>query len=238
MKFIFLLIMFVNSIFAKQIVVGVGLSLAPYVFPQNDSGIELDILREALKEESNDTISVKYLPLLRIPFALTTKKIDAATTINENSGLKNVFYSDTHIVYQNVIVSLKSKNLHISKISDLQNLKVIGFQNAKKYLGIEYKNIIPKMKYYQELASQMLQVKLLFAKRVDAIALDINIFKYIRKNLKDVNASQRVNISSVFGKTYYKVAFVDKDTCDIFNKGLKKIKQSGRYKEIFDKYIK
>lgn len=238
MKYILFILVFVSISFSKEISVGVGLSLAPYIFPKNNSGIELDILKKALNQEGKYTLDVKYLPLVRIPYALKNKKIDAATTINEDSGIKNIYYSNTHIVYQNVIVTLKSKHLSIKKIEDLKGLKVVSFQNAANYLGEKYKSTIQKIKHYQELADQELQVKLLFAHRVDAIVLDINIFKYMKKHIKGIDTNQEVSVAQVFDKTYYKIAFIDKKIRDDFNKGLEIIRQNGQYDNILNKYIK
>lgn len=239
MRIFILIVLFISSILAKDIIVGVGLSLEPYIIHKNNSGIELDIIKNVMKNAGYD-IKIKYLPFLRIPLYLKKKKIDAATTINEHSGIKNIYYSNSHIIYQNVAISLKSKHLNINRIEDLKDLRVTSFQNGSKYLGVKYKNIIPKMKLYQELANQTLQVKLLYAKRVDVIILDINIFKYIRKNIQDksINTAQKLNISQIFPKTKYSVGFLDKRVRDKFNIQLKKIKENGVYKSIFTKYIK
>ena len=237
MRWILLIFVMLNILSAKQINVGVGLSLEPYIIHKSNTGIELDIIKTVLKK-AGYSLKVTYLPFLRIPLYLKDKKIDAATTINEASGIKHVYYSDSHIFYQNVVVSLKSKHLNITKVSDLKGLKVIAFQNANKYLGKEFKEVIPKLKFYQELANQKLQVKLLFAKRVDVIILDVNIFKYIRQHLKNIDTKQAVTISKVFPKTYYKVGFLDKKVRDKFNIELRKIKKDGTYNKLFKKYIK
>jgi len=237
MKWLLLILVFVSSLFSKEINVGVGLSLEPYIFKKNNSGIELDIVKTVL-QNAGYKVKVTYLPFLRIGLYLEDKKIDAATTINENSGIKGVYYSNSHIYYQNVVVTLASKHLKINKISDLAGLKVIAFQNATKYLGDKFRKVVPKLKFYQELANQKLQVKLLFAKRVDAIILDVNIFKYIRAHLTGVDTNQKVKIFEVFPKTYYKVGFLDKHVRDKFNIELKKIKENGEYEKLFKKYIK
>ena len=73
---------------------------------------------------------------------------------------------------------------------------------------------------YGEIADQSNQVKLLFLGRADAIVMDINIFKYFRRNIKDSDVGADVVISQIFPPTAYKVAFVDKDVRDRFNAGL------------------
>jgi polar amino acid transport system substrate-binding protein len=239
MKYIIFTILIISSIAAKEFTIGVGLSLEPYIISKNDTGIELDIIKLALKNSGYKQIKIKYLPFLRVTSSLKNKKIDAATTINEYSGLKNVYYSNTHITYQNVLITLKSNKVDITKLDNLKDLKIVAFQNAHKYLGKQYKQLIPTMKFYQELADQKLQVKLLFAKRVDGIILDINIFKHIKTLIKDVDidTNSKINIIKIFPKTNYKVAFLDKTIRDKFNIELNKIKKNGIYDKIFLKYI-
>jgi len=91
---------------------------------------------------------------------------------------------------------------------------------------------------YKEIAQQDLQVKQLFLDRTDVIVMDINIYKYYKQQIKDVDTTAEVVIHKVFPITNYKVGFLDKTVCDEFNKGLKSLKDTGKYNAIFNKYIK
>jgi len=79
------------------------LALPPYNISETSSGMEFDIVKEAL-EMKGYTIKPKYVPQARRNRELLNREVDGALTINPDSGVK-AFYSDEHIVYQNVVVS-------------------------------------------------------------------------------------------------------------------------------------
>ncbi|MGO9309489.1 MAG: substrate-binding periplasmic protein [Spirochaetia bacterium] len=215
----------------------VGLSLPPYIIQGPDNGVDADIVRQALLA-SNYTLKLQYVPFARVAVSMANKSADCAFPINEASGVTGVFYSDSHINYQNVVVALKSRALKISSPADLKSLRVVAFGDAPNYLGLEFAAMAKANKSYSELADQQSQVKMLFKDRADALVMDINIFKYFRQNIKDMDVSQDVVFYQIFPPTAYKVAFTSKDVCEKFNAGLKAIKASGKYAEIFKTYIK
>ncbi len=229
----------VQAAVAAELKIAVGLALPPYIIEGSNTGIEVDIVQQALLESGN-TIKLVYLPFVRVPVSLTDGTADAALTINESSGIKNIFYSDSHISYQNVAVSLKSKNLKIGSVADLSKVSVVAFQNATKYLGSGFADMAKGNSKYSELGIQDSQVKMLFAGRADVVVMDINIFKYFRQkvNSKDADVNQEIVIHEIFAPTAYKVGFKDKALCEKFNAGLKKLKSSGKYGTIWKKYIK
>jgi len=232
-----LLVSLVTILMGKELVGAIGLALPPYVLTETDSGIELDSVREVLKM-GGDTIKPEYVPFKRVKHTLASGSADFAMTLTEASGLENVFYSDSHVTYQNVVVTLKKNNLNISKVSDLSNVSISAFQDAVLYLGDEYKNMSENNSEYSEIAEQSKQIALLFSGRVQALVMDINIFKYFRKTTNLVDTSAEVTIHEVFAPSLYKVAFSDKAIRDKFNSNLKKFISSGKQQEIINKYIK
>lgn len=215
----------------------VGFALPPYIIQESNSGYEMDVVKAALAS-AGYTIVPQYVPFARIAVGLQGKSADCALTINESSGVTGVYYSDTHVTYQNVVVTLKSRNLKVASLADLKSLSISAFQDAPLYLGPEFGAMAKANPKYTEIADQQAQVKLLFSGRVDAVVSDINIFKYFRQQVKDVDVSAEVNYAAIFGQTNYKVAFVSKDVCDKFNVGLKKLRDSGEYNSIYKRYIK
>ena len=220
----------------KELTLAVGLALPPYNIPETNSGIELDIVREALKIKGY-TITPKYVPFARVKRELRNREVDGALTINPDSGIK-AFYSDKHITCQNVIVSLKKNKFKINKVSDLKDKSVLAFQDATLYLGKDFASMAEKNPKYREIAKQQLQINLLYSNRVDTIVLDKNIFCYHRKHNDKVDTSQRIDMWYIFPPTPFSVAFVDKKVRDDFNEGLRKLRESGRYTEIVEKYVK
>ncbi|MCG8617401.1 MAG: ABC transporter substrate-binding protein [Desulfobacterales bacterium] len=222
------------TVHSKEVTLVAGLSLPPYIIQESNSGMEYEIIKEGLAANGH-TLVFKYVPFVRL--AVDYKKHDGAITVNESSGASG-HYSDVVMVYQNYAISLKEKNIHIEKIGDLSDKKIVAFQNATKYLGPAFKDAVTGNPGYKEQGKQILQVKMLYSGRTDTIVSDINIFKYYRKQVSGVDTSEPVSYHDIFPPTDYKVLFNDKDLRDEFNKGLAELKKSGRYDAIIDSYVK
>lgn len=91
----------------KALTFAVGLALAPYNIPEENCGIETDIVREAL-EMKGYRIEIKYVPFARRIREIVAGEVDGVLTVNENSDI-DVFLSDQHIACENVAISLKKK---------------------------------------------------------------------------------------------------------------------------------
>jgi len=229
------LVFLVQSAFSQEIKLALSLSIPPYVISENDSGIELDILKEAFSL-SNITVKPIYVPLARLNKQIETDEVDGSATILESLGFKNVYYSDVYITYKNIAVSLKKNNINIKSIADLRNMDIITFQNAKKYLGLEFSQAVSQNSSYYEFYDQEKQVKMLYKDRIQVIILDKNIFHYYRQNsVKEYK--KEIVTHEIFPVNQYKIAFKDPKIRDKFNKGLKELKKSGRYNQIINKYL-
>ncbi len=230
-------IILAGSAFGDEVKVAVGLALPPYVLSETHKGMEMDVVKEALAFKGH-TVKPIYLPFMRVVTSFESGAVDAAMTVNESSGMKATHYSDSHITYQNVAVGLSVNSLSVVDVPSLGNYSVIAFQNATKYLGSAFKNMAESNKRYSEKAQQDKQLAMLYSKRTDLIVLDINIYKYFKKLEKRVSTEAKVDIFEVFPPTNYKVGFQNTAVRDDFNEGLKALKQSGRYQQIIDSYIK
>lgn len=237
--FVFISTLFIgtSSLCAKEIKMAVGLALPPYFIAENSSGMEFEIVKEALAFKGH-TLKATFVPFARVIVELENKTVDAAATVNSSSGLKNVFYSDSHITYQNVAISLKKKNYNIASIGDLGKYSIVSFQNATSYLGDVFAKMAKGNSKYTEIANQESQTKMLFAERADLLVGDVNIFKFYKEKVTDVDNKQEVTIHQIFTPVNYSCAFTDETIKKDFDEGLKKLKSSGRYNEILKKYIK
>jgi len=233
---VFLLSVGSNLAFAKNYKIAVGLALPPYVIQEGNSGMELEVVREALALKGH-TVEPVYLPFARVPKSLQDKLVELALTVNESSGLENVFYSDSHITYQNVAVTLAKNKISITSTSELSDKSIIAFQGATKYLGADYADMAANNTKYQERAAQDNQILMLFSDRVNTVVMDINIFKYFRELNKKVDTSLDVTIHEIFAPSYYKVGFLNATLRDEFNESLKELKSSGQYDKIISKYV-
>jgi len=225
--------------FADKILMGVSFSIPPYVIKENDTGIELEILREAFKVKGH-TIDVQYLPHARTFLHIKSGKVDGI--INTKEGMvEGVFYSDVVITFQNCAISLaKKKYPDLYNLTFLKDKYIVAFQKASVVFGHEFAKIVNANKKYHETANQKTQLSRLFMERdADFIIMEKNIFRYFRKTEKSAIANTYklpVTFHYIFPPTNYKFAFSDKKIRDDFNLGLKTIKSNGVYERIIKKY--
>ena len=234
MLFASLIASFTTSISAHEITAAVGNSLAPYIIQSSDSGIEIDIIREALAVK-NHTLRLRYPPLKQVPVLYKKNVVDAALTVTKGFGLDACF-SDIVIQYQNFAISLTKSNFTINNVTDLANKKVIAFQNATTYLGDEYKKAVG-LAQYTEIAKQTLQVNRLFLERDDVVIADKNIFLYYKSQTKHIKTDEPLTFHPIFPPSPYRIAFRDAKLCNDFNEGLSILKKSGKIKEIMARYL-
>ncbi len=215
-----------------------GLSKPPFVI-ENDMqnlGIQLDLIKAIFAEE-NQAVRFLHVPLARSFTSVDKWHSDGTITLPSDYRHESVFISEFYISYRNVIVTLKEDDLSINTLADLKGKKIIAFQTAKKFLGAEFVNAIKAAEDYREVADQMRQIKMLFAKRTQALVLDISIFKYFLHNHSDSRYARPYKVHWLFAPRTYSAGFKSKLHCEQFNRGLKEIKANGKYQQILDKYL-
>ncbi len=161
------------------------------------------------------------------------KDFDIAVTVKEKKD--SFFYSNDFISLNNIVISRTKDKLQINSMKDLEAKNIIAFQGAVKYLNISLNKL--KIKTYKEEKDQEKQVRDFLAKKSDLIILDINIFKWYLQKLSKQDLSNFIFHDIFPNKNTFKVAFRNKNLRNIFNKNLKKIIDSGKYKEISDEYL-
>lgn len=208
----------------------------PYVF-ENDKGIVVDIVREALKARGY-SIEPVYVPIGRGFELFAEQRVDGTAIIRENSGLK-ANYSDDFMQYHNRAFTLKTRQFKLQKLEDLNNKTVVAFQNAHKYLGEVFGRIAAANANYKEMANQETQTLMLLLGRIDVALMDESVFRFYREKLVaegKVPRSTAYEISPLFPPTPYKTAFIDAEVRDAFNRELAAMRRDGRYQAIYRKY--
>ncbi len=237
---------FSGQLRAEQISIGISFSIPPWVIKETETGLELDILKEAFAVKGH-SIKAHYLPLARAFESFDSGKVEAV--INVKKGMVNGFYSDLVVSFQNCAISLADNEFVINDINDLQDKRIVAFQRASTILGKDFKNMTLKNTRYREISDQSLQVKQLFKKRVDVVISEKNIFKYFHNQslleslngeaVFGINASDldlKVKYDCIFPPSHYHYAFTSEKIRDDFNYGLKTIRENGTYNKIFSNY--
>jgi polar amino acid transport system substrate-binding protein len=223
--------LFSNLIFAQdQFIVTVGLAKPPYVIQADDSGYELDLIRNVLKEMGK-TATFIYTQFGHSTKMLDVKGVDAVITTNSKVFSDTTLLSDKYITYQNIAISLKRNNLEINEVSDLARFSVASFQKADKVLGKTFADAVSKSPSFLKIAEQSQQPQLLLKGRVDVLIMDINIFKYFihELNMNNNDIAMLFTFHPIFPETHYRVAFKNKTYIPLFNNTLAKYKESDEY---------
>lgn len=233
--FLLLILLLPLACAAKDLRIAVGSTLPPYFIIKDDSGIEMDIIREAMNR-AGYTVSPIYLPFGEHVDALRSGEADCASTISEHWGL-HAYLSDVMISYQNYAISLAKNHLNIARIEDLKGKSIIAFPNAHNLLGKEYAAAVAGNLNYHEWGNQLLQVNDLYLGRTQVIIADYRIFAYYTKKLAHKeHARQPVVYHHLFPKSDYRLACSDKQVIDDFNKALRSLRAGDLYSRIIAKY--
>ena len=220
---------------SDELVVAVGLAKPPYVIQKDNSGFELDLIRNIFKKMGKSTKFV-YTQFGHSSKMLDVEAIDAVITTTPRIFSDTSKLSDKYITYQNVAISMKEDDLRIDTIKDLANYTIASFQKADKVLGKEFADAANKSPLFMKVAEQNRQPMLLLKKRVQVLVMDINIFKYFAKKIGIKNISSRFNFHEVFPINHYNVAFKNKQYVKLFNKLLAQYKQTDDYIQLKKHY--
>lgn len=217
-----------------------GEKIPPFCFPETDSGIEIEVMREALAFRGH-VLKPQYYSFARIPVAFKAGDVNAAMTdLGEDMAEWGAHYGDPAVFYDNVFISLKDRNLVIRRPEDLRDLTVIAFPGAAKRYPAWLAEVRRKGHYFEQ-NNQALQVLTLNAGRYDLALSDRNIFKYFTLMLKlnrDFHPKPVVEHNFVkFNPMDYRPVFRDSKIRDDFNAGLKHLKETGRFNAIYQKYL-
>ena len=219
----------------KTLVVGFGMHKPPYVFEKEDTGLEVEIFREAARAAGYEVTSF-YGPMERVKAMLIKGQLDAITNTNANENL-NVYKSEPFIEYQNYAIALKSRNLDIKTITDLKKYSISSFQRARALLGDEFAKMAEGNPLYHEFADQKLRNIQLYKKRVDVVIADKRNFEYFNTQLdKSMDQHQEITFYKLFKPFSYQAAFRSQEVMKDFNSGLAVIKKNGTYKKLENKY--
>lgn len=221
----------------KELKLMTSLSIAPYVIKDENRGIAIDIITEALALKGYKT-SFEFVSNKRSQMELNAKRIDGAFNIPPGA-ITDIFISDPVVEFQNVVVCLEKRNLKIENIKDLNDKNIFAFQDATKFLGQEFEKVVENNPKYNETVNQEAQVYQLYLNRVDVIVLERRIFLYFLSHLGNrINTSAKYVIHPLFPISPRPVYFIDEKVRNDFNDGLKKLKNNGRYDEVINNYIK
>ena len=234
-----------NPCFAKTLTLATS-DGPPYMIKETDSGLDIEIPREALKRAGVD-LSVQYMALNRAQIQVQMKAADLmAPFFQQNTP--GLYISEPYVMYRPAAFSLSKNELNINTLQDLGNYEIITFQGARGYFGPTFMAATRKSPSYIEHHDMTVLITLLSTGRTDVVVLDYNIFHYFLNQahskassgnaLYRHDVSQPITFHDIFPQVPAVAAFHDQTHRDLFNKGLKAIKADGTHAKIIGKYIK
>lgn len=233
-----------NSIKKEKINIAFGFGRAPFMFDKtSQKGIELDIVKKVFENEGIQIGKISQMTMSKQQDIISSKNNDYDVAVLIPQSSENVFYSDEFLAFNNGVITRKKENRKIISPAYLLDLKVAAWDNAHNVLTKEYYELFnPKNapKNYFEVANQFEQHQLFFSKKVDAIVVDKSIFEYYKNKFKFKYDTQdeEYTFHKIFEPfTGYRVGFKDEKLRDIFNQGLKRIRESKEYDEIIKSYF-
>jgi polar amino acid transport system substrate-binding protein len=220
----------------KVAIVALGLPRPPYVDLSENSGLEYEIIGAALQKVGIELKPV-FASLSRSEVLFRQGDVDGISSY-KNAHLEG-YASNPYIDYYNVAATLKKKHIALSKIEDLSHYSVAGFQTSKERLGPKYQRMADANPRYTEVATQESQIEQLLRGRVDVIVADVLIIKSYQRVLKEkFGLDSEIEIHDLFPVNSYVVFFRDKNSRDLFNQGLKMIRQNQTYLKIIGRHEK
>ena len=113
-----------------ELLVAISLDIPPYVMDKADRGLEVDIVRQALKDYSLHFIQ---LPYEELQTAVKQKRVDVSVGVQP--GDEGVYDSADFINFANYAISKKADRFRIGSVADLRDHQVLTWGNAYLALG-------------------------------------------------------------------------------------------------------
>jgi polar amino acid transport system substrate-binding protein len=216
---------------------------SPYISQKlEDNGVLIQIVVAAFLME-NINVELKFYPWKRVYEMSKAGFVDGviayAKTVDRE---KHFIFSDSVYVGRYVFFHLKSTAFDWNDYEDISHLTLAstrGFGGmGKAFLQAEKLNIIKVLR----LNSDVQSFGMLKYKRVDAIPSDLEVgYTLIAKLFPDVGKRLFTHHSHPILKSDYHLAMSikldrSKQLMKAFNQGLMKLKKTGRYEEIIERY--
>ena len=222
---------------AKEVSIGAG-SFAPYYQPENNSGIFLDIITAVFEEMPG--VEPKFV------FAISVGDILRNYQAGRMDAVSNLFdsvvavgcRSEPVFRFSDVAISKLKDSRKLERVADLEGLNIVAFEGAKGFLGEEYARYTQSDSYL-EVGKQQLQPRLLLSERYDVNVGDLYIFLHgLQKITKPKVSPSEFKVHRLFPQISTRMGFRDESLCPLFNTALAKVKASGEYERIYQRYLK
>lgn len=202
-------------------------------------GIEPDILQAAFASREVEFINVSLSGAIT---AFEDKRYDCLGPSQTQFRGKEGYYESKEIfaTYHNTAITLASSEFAIESVHDLQDMSVLAFPGASKYLGDEYRNFTRYNPLYTEFEHPTRALAMLFKGRVQVLVLDEQVFRFhasvMRYDFR--NGKHKVNFHGIFKPTYHTIMCTSEDLIKEFDVGKQHLAATGKLEQIIEDNLK
>lgn len=215
---------------------------APYAWIKDGQvqGLEFDIMSSAFALVGYRVEAVAR-PYLRLSTILLNEKIDGATGLHPDE-LPDYYFSQPYMSYENYAIVRKDSGIDLQRTADLFSHTVAAWKGASKILGFERDLsatlAAAKDKTYLEFADQSVSYRYFWNRRADVLLSDKYIYeRYLREHPESAATAPPVTYLPIFPENAVSVAFKSPHLRDEFEEGLRRLKENGGYRHLFDQYF-
>ena len=224
---------------AKPASIAFTFSMPPYLNNDMKTGIERDIIVEALSASDIELGEIHNVHYKRAMKMLEQGLIDGIVSNMGNHAYDKLarpsYPSNKTIDYVDCAITFAQQKIKLTSVKDYADKSIWAFKTAKTTLGIEFETMANKNPHYTEDTDQTKQAGMLALGRIDVAISDRNIFasKVKRDEQYQVKDFEFQTIGSPTPRT---VRFTNVALLERFNAVLSKIKENGSYAKILARY--
>ncbi|WP_374359935.1 substrate-binding periplasmic protein [Pseudoduganella danionis] len=223
---------------ATPVKMGLQSVVAPFVLPDNTSGLLVDVVRAAFATQQVK-VEFRYLPNARFDDQMRQGLLDITPTTGTDAAQVGYLshWPVTH--FHNMAITLRSKIPTLSRLDDLKKYRVTAFRGARNVLGPAYAAVVGVNPDYREVVTMPSGALLLG--RTDIIVSQPDIFQYyLRQQLPHQRAGDDVlAYHDVLGPgRFYWMRFRTEAQRDAFERGIAQLYATGEIDRIQQRYAR
>jgi hypothetical protein len=216
--------------------IGMQAVIAPFVLPEQDSGLFVDVLRAAFSSQHLVTQFI-YLPDVRFENQFSTAAVDVSTVTGPGASQLGYLSHWPVSHFHNMAITLRSRIPELNSLNELRKYRVTAFRNASKVLGPDYNAALAGQRNYEETPT-MPSAALLLG-RTDVIISQPDVFLYYLRRQSSAPHSQEEGLAyhDVLGPgRLYWMQFRTEAQRSAFERGIAQLYASGEIDRILLRY--
>lgn len=222
----------------QKVHVGMG-NFEPYYVAEGHTGIFADIIKAVFRDLPDYQLQFDYgYTNSQMWGAYASGRLDAVTNLFDAVALETC-RSDPVFRFRDVAISRTDNALVFNTVADLRGRTIVSFDGASRFFGDQFAQVIHPERY-QEIGKPKLQVRLLLSGRSEVSVGDLYIFLAARQELVQAGKLTdlpAIAVHDIFPQLSSRMGFRDPVLCQAFNVALAKLRASGEYDAIYQRYM-